>query len=70
MFKWIKGKLIISQYGCAAPFFPGAHSVHHFPYFFFLSCSVEQFTAEILGLSSVGNHFSWSMLSLDEDIEF
>lgn len=70
MFKWIKEKLIISRYGCATPVFPWGHSVHHFPYFFILSCSVEQFTAEIPGLSSVGNHFSLSMLRLDEDTEF
>lgn len=47
----------------------GAHSVH-FPSFFSLGCSFEQFSAEIPGLSSVGNHFSLSMLSLDEGTEF
>lgn len=47
----------------------GASSVHHFPYFS-LGCSFEQFTAGISWLSSVGNHFSLSMLSLDEGTEF
>lgn len=50
-------------------------SLGHILFFIFLTCSLvcsfeQQFTAEIPGLSSEGNHSDLSMLSLDEGTEF